>query len=153
MAEAAATASNREASQTQEEIPPTEEGAETVSVLDPTFLAFALPFALIIDVLDFFFEFGIVVSLIVGAPLILWMVWKAGKSSVGTQEIKQRQASRQAARAAARRALRRGILIFIAELIPLLNLIPFWTVAILLTLRVRERAPTRPQVGEVARRK
>lgn len=106
-----------------------------VSVLDIDFLLFALPFALLIDVLDFALSFGTIVTLIVGGPLIAWMAWRTGSSSIGRKEIQQRQAARQAARAGAKRALRRGVLIFIVELIPIVNLIPFWTIAILLTLK------------------
>jgi len=133
MAEATATLDSQNIPEEKEK---SEETKGTgVSVLDPDFLVFAFPFALLIDALDFAVSFGTIVSLIVGGPLIAWMVWRTGKSSIGSKEIRGRQATRQAARAASRRVLRRGILILIVELIPVLNLIPFWTIAVLATLR------------------
>ena len=112
-----------------------EERRGSVSILDIDFLVLALPYALLIDVLDFALSFGTIVSLIVGGPLIAWMVYRAGRSSIGRKEIEQRQAARQTARAAAKRMLRRGVLIFILELIPIVNLIPFWTIAIIFMLK------------------
>ncbi|MBI2113431.1 MAG: hypothetical protein HYT50_02540 [Candidatus Wildermuthbacteria bacterium] len=111
-----------------------------VSILDPDFLVFAMPFALIIDVLDFFLEFGTFVSLIAGAPLIWWMVARAGKT-VDVQDLKQKQAQQQAAKTAGRKALRRGIIVFVAELIPLLNLLPFWTITLFALLRNNTPVP------------
>lgn len=110
-------------------------GTRPVSILDIDFLVFALPYALLIDALDFALSFGTIISLIVGGPLIAWMVWRAGKSSVGRKDIKQRQAARQAAKTAGKKMLKRGVLIFIVELIPIINLIPFWTVAIIFMLK------------------
>lgn len=104
-----------------------------VHPLDPDFL-FVLFFAALIDILDFVFELGTLVNLVGGGLLIAWMTSKGGKVP-STKDIQQHQAQRQAAKAAVKKALRRGILIFIAELIPLLNLLPFWTIAVLAMLR------------------
>ncbi len=133
-----------------EETQPEEQEQEqrpVVSALDPDFLFMAF-LAIVIDVLDFLLEFGTIVSLILGAFFIAWMMWKTGQSISAQQLQKQhldKQAEQRAAKAAVRRALRRGILIFIAELIPLVNLIPFWTIFVFSALRAQNAVPSSRQ--------
>lgn len=122
--------------------------AGRVSPLDPDFLLFAVPFAFIIDMLDFVFEIGIVANLFLAIPLIWWMTKKGGQAP-GAQELQTHQAQRQAAKTASRRALRRGLLIFIAELIPLLNLLPFWLIAVFAMLR-QQNSPQPTQQAQEA---
>ncbi|MDP2665015.1 MAG: RDD family protein [bacterium] len=105
-----------------------------VSPFDPDFLLFALPFAFFIDALDFVFEIGIIVNLFLALPLIWWMSKKGGQAP-GAKDIQLHAQERQAAKAAGKRALRRGLLIFVAELIPILNLFPFWLIAVFAMLR------------------
>ncbi|MDO8577282.1 MAG: RDD family protein [Candidatus Wildermuthbacteria bacterium] len=105
-----------------------------VSPFDPDFLLFALPFAFFIDALDFVFEIGIIANLFLAIPLIWWMSKKGGQAP-GAKDIQLHAQERQAAKAAGKRALRRGLLIFVAELIPILNLFPFWLIAVFAMLR------------------
>ncbi|MBI1984701.1 MAG: hypothetical protein HYS60_01150 [Candidatus Wildermuthbacteria bacterium] len=109
----------------------------SVSPLDPDFLVMAA-LAILVDVLDWVFEIGTIVSLIIGGFFIWWLVKRTGQS-VSSQEVQaqhaQQQEQRQLARAGAKRALRRGILMFVMELIPLVNLIPFWTIFVFSALR------------------
>ena len=125
-----------------EEEPPKQ---ETFSAISPDVILFAVPFALTIDILDWFFDIGTIVSIIAGLPLIMWMVWRGGrleKAKEQVQKIRQRVASRSGRKAqaqimkrAARRVFRRGILVYVAELIPILNLLPFWLIAVFIVLR------------------
>ncbi|MDP3900981.1 MAG: hypothetical protein Q8Q38_01390 [bacterium] len=129
-----------------------EETQKGASILDPDVLIFALPFALLIDILDYVLEIGTVVSLIIGAPIILWMVWKAGNLSQAKSQVQQirsgeRRVAKRASKKLAMRALRRGVLVFIAELIPILNLFPFWLLAVVSTLRDSGKEPE-PQQEE-----
>src|SRR3989338_6997731 len=119
----------------QEEEEETEEETQAaqgnvVSALDPDFLIMAF-LALLVDILDWVLEIGTIVSLIIGAFFIWWLMWRTGRS-VNAQELQQqhmqKQEARQASKVAVRKALRRGILVFVAEFIPLINLIPFWIV-------------------------
>lgn len=120
----------------QEEEAQTAQGS-SVSALDPDFILMAF-LALVVDILDWVLEIGTVVSLIIGAFFVAWMTWRTGKS-ISTQALQQqhaqKQEARQTARAAVRRAFRRGVLVFVAELIPLINLIPFWIVFVMSALR------------------
>jgi uncharacterized protein involved in cysteine biosynthesis len=130
-----------------------EETAKRGSILDPDVLIFALPFALIIDILDFVLEIGTVVSLIVGLPIVLWMVWKAGNLNQARSQIQQirsgeRRAAIRTSKKLIMRALRRGILVFILELIPILNLIPFWLIAVANTLRDSEKESPQKEEGQ-----
>lgn len=119
------------------------------SFLDPDVLIFALPVAITIDILDVVLAMGVIANLIVGSPLILWMVWKTGKIEAGREQIQrvqqgpqeraefsQRQQERLAARrAATRRAWRRGILYFLGGLVPILSIFVLWTWAVISTVR------------------
>lgn len=108
-----------------------------VSAFDPDFMVMAF-LALVVDVLDWVLEIGTIVSLFIGAFFIAWLTWRTGRS-VNAQELQsqhtQQQEARQAAKTAVRKAVRRGVLVFIAELIPLINLIPFWIIFVLSALR------------------
>lgn len=106
-----------------------------VSIFDPLFWAM-LTLAFSIDVLDFVFEIGIVANLLLATPIIIYMT-KHGTQAPGAAEVQTQQMQRQAAKRAARRALRRGLVIFVAELIPLLNLLPFWLIAVFAMLRAQ----------------
>lgn len=114
-----------------------------VSPLDPDFLLMIF-LALVTDILDFALELGTIVSLIIGGFFVAWMTWRTGQS-MSAQELQRKHAAkqeeRQAAKIAARRVLRRGILMFVAELIPLLNLIPFWSIFVFSALRAQPAAP------------
>lgn len=121
-----------------------EETGKGGGILDPDVLIFALPFAILIDILDYVLEIGTIVSLIIGAPLILWMIWKAGNLSRAKSQVQQirsgqRAAARKASKKLLMKALRRGLLVFVVELIPILNLIPFWIIAVVNTLRDSEK--------------
>ena len=118
-----------------------------VSPFDPLFWAMVL-LAFLIDTLDFVFEIGIVANLFLAIPLIWWMT-KHGGQAPGATELQMRQAQRQAAKTAARKALRRGLLIFVAELIPILNLFPFWLIAVFAMLR-QQGAPRPTQQAQEA---
>lgn len=119
-----------------------------VSALAPDFMIMAF-LALLVDILDFVFEIGTIVSLVIGAFFIWWLTWRTGRS-VNAQELQQQhmqqQQARRVAKTAVRKALRRGILVFVAELIPLVNLIPFWLVFVMSALREKpEAAAKTPQ--------
>ncbi len=108
-----------------------------------------LMFAIAIDILDVVFSIGTIVSLILGLPILAWMVWKTGKiqsaqeqvqrvrrKSQERAEFQQRQQQRLAERrAATRRAWRRGLLYFVGGLIPILNIFVLWTWAVITTVR------------------
>lgn len=119
-----------------------------ISPFDPGFLLFALPFAFFIDALDFVFEIGIVVNLFLAIPLIWWMT-KKGAQAPGAKDVQRHMQERQAAKAAGKRALRRGLLIFVAELIPILNLFPFWLIAVFAMLR-QQNSPQPTQQAQEA---
>ncbi|MDP2637217.1 MAG: hypothetical protein Q8P03_01240, partial [bacterium] len=118
-----------------------------VSPLDPDFLLFAVPFALLIDGIDFVFQLGIILNLFLGAPLIWWMT-KRGGQAPGAGDLQARQAQRQAARTAARRALRRGLIVFALELIPVVSLFPFWLIAVFAMLRQQSSPQPTQQLQE-----
>ncbi|MCH7828770.1 hypothetical protein IH982_02860 [Patescibacteria group bacterium] len=119
------------------------------SFLDPDVLLFALPFAVIIDILDVVLAIGVIVNLFIGLPLLAWMVWKTGRIEAGKEQVervrqgpqmrerfRQRQQARLSARrAATRRALRRGLLYFLAGLIPIVSIFVLWTWAVISTIR------------------
>jgi len=119
--------------------PQAKEGHPQGSFLDPDVLIFALPLALLIDILDVVLAIGVIVNLIVGIPLMLWMVWKTGElvnAKEQTQNIRQSQRQKQAARkVATRRAFRRGALYFIGGLIPIVSIFVLWTLAVINTVR------------------
>jgi uncharacterized Tic20 family protein len=104
-----------------------------VHPLDPDFLIFALPVALLIDILSFIPVLGTIVSFVLGGPLVLWMIKKGGQAP-------------GAKKAATKRALRRGIVVFVAELITFVNFLPLWTFTVLMMLRQKsEQEPASKQ--------
>ncbi|MFH1584826.1 MAG: hypothetical protein ABIB12_01730 [Patescibacteria group bacterium] len=122
----------------------TRDASSKTGVLSPDFLVFALPFALIIDVLDFVFDIGTVFSLLLGIPLVLWMVWREGRIKDAGAEIREiaqkrdeyvahrkaaKTGAKKVARQGGRRVLRRALFIYVAEAIPIVNLIPFWLIS------------------------
>ncbi|MDP2735571.1 MAG: hypothetical protein Q8P12_05190 [bacterium] len=135
--ETAAAAPAQNTQQPEEEAAP--QGQSQASFLDPDVLLFALPFAIIIDILDVVLAIGVIANLIIGAPLIFWMVWKTGRIEAAkeqVQAVRENMAQRQAARkVATRRALRRGIFYFIGGLVPVLSIFVLWTRAIVQTVR------------------
>jgi len=136
---ASTTLPNPQATQAQQtETTGQQEETARGSFLDPDVLVFALPFAGLIDILDVLFSIGTVATLILGAPLILWMVWKTGsiqEVKEKRQGIAERRAQRIAKQKATRRALRRGILYFLGGLIPFVNIFVLWTWAVISTVR------------------
>jgi hypothetical protein len=126
-----------------------------VSILDPDFLIFAAPLALLLDGLAYVFAFvdgGIiaaVVNIVFGWPLIVWM-WIKGKRMDEAKEEnatlsgappKQRGAARQARKArvpgkrASRRLMKRAIILYAGTAIPIVNFIPFWIIGLIMLLR------------------
>lgn len=131
---------------------------ERVSPLDPDFLVFVLPFALIVDTLDIIFEFAsfIVLPKIIGIAFDVftfaviggWIYWRVGRIVKSREEQKkalqktiakkgatlERQLAR-GLRSPLRRALTRAGITFLGEIAPLVGLVPFWTISVILTLR------------------
>jgi hypothetical protein len=70
----------------------------TVSPLAPDFLLFALPLAAFLDIFGFisiFISFGIagfIVSLVLGIPLVVWMVLKEGDVEAAKEHAEQLRA-------------------------------------------------------------
>lgn len=126
-----------------------EQGKTQGSFFDPDVLLFALPFAIIIDILDVVLAIGVIVNLIIGAPLLFWMVWKTGQVQAASEQVERvgrgpqeragfqaRQQQQLAARRkATSRAWRRGILYFLGGLVPILSIFVLWTWAIISTVR------------------
>ncbi len=147
MAELAAApigAPNQQTEQPEEK----EEEAPRGSFLDPDVIL-VLSLAVLIDILDVTVVLGWFLNLILGIPIILWMVWKTGRlwSAVEQgrrvhqaprlrQEFTQkRQQELAMRRLAARRAWRRALLFFLAGLVPILSIFVLWTWAVISTVR------------------
>ncbi|MBI1971394.1 MAG: hypothetical protein HYS52_00905 [Candidatus Wildermuthbacteria bacterium] len=96
------------------------------SFLDPD-VWLVLPVAVVIDVLDVVLGIGVIVNLIVGAPLIAWMVWKTGRLQPAKERVQKLRASRK--------ALRRGLLFFVGGSIPGVSIFFLWTLAVINTVR------------------
>ena len=108
-----------------------------------------LVFAVLIDILDVTLAVGPILSLIMGAPLLAWMVLKTNqlqsakdqvqrvrRKSEERAEFQQRQQQRLAERrAATRRIWRRGIFYFVGGLIPVVSIFVLWTWAVISTVR------------------
>ena len=119
------------------------------SFLDPDVLLFALPFAVIIDILDVVFAIGVIANLFMGLPLLFWMVWKTGQIQTAREQVQrvrrgpqermslqQTQQKRLAARRiATRRAWKRGLLYFLGGLIPIVSIFVLWTWAVVSTVK------------------
>jgi hypothetical protein len=132
-----------------------------VHVLDPDFLCFALPFALIVDLLDIFLEItgilvipkllGMIIDAIVFIALGGWMYWRTNQLAQTRKKQKeqlQKQLSQKSAKMEQQLAkgakgpfkkvfLRMGI-VLIGELLPFLGLVPFWTISIVSTLKAEK---------------
>jgi hypothetical protein len=132
-----------------------------VGILDADFVLI-FPLAVILDVLSYIllgFDGGViaaVVNLILGWIIMLWMIWRGKKLGEAKQEMQERMGSirerkgyrfgtrkRAAQRAATRgvdkrvsnRILKRAIIMFVGTSIPIVNLIPFWTIGMIMMLR------------------
>ncbi|MDP2637306.1 MAG: hypothetical protein Q8P03_01700 [bacterium] len=118
------------------------------SFLDPDVML-VMAVAVSIDILDITLAFGVIENIILGIPIMLWMVWKSGRMSAAAEQIQrirqapqlrqkfiQEQQQRLAARrVATRRAWRRGILYFLGGLVPVLSIFVLWTWAVISTVR------------------
>lgn len=71
-----------------------------VSPLDPDFLLFALPYAILLDIIGFIPVVGLVVNLIAAIPLMLWVIAKTKKGAEQFQEYQQQLQERQEQRQA-----------------------------------------------------
>lgn len=129
-----------EESPAEEALTPEPTSTNQISFLDPDFLLFAMPFALLIDIMDVVLQLGIFVNLILGAPLIMWMMARAGQT-IDVQDFRKNQAAKKASKAAVKSAFRKGLLVFILELIPIVSVFFFWTITIFLTLRSNSSVP------------
>lgn len=123
------------------------EEIKKVSPLDPDFLLFALPLAALIDILDFVLEIGMIPSFLLGGILIWWYTKRTGQE-VDKEQLKEdyqlRQQRQRASKAAARSTLRRGIIMFVAELVPFLNLVPFWLIFVVSSLKQKPQPAKEP---------
>jgi len=137
------------------------EAAEKVRVnpLDPDFLCFALPFAIIVDAIDIILELtsifilpkavGIVMDIITFAIIGGWIYWRTGRISKSREEQKkalqkqitqkagkmQQQLAKGTVKGPLRKTLTRTGITLLGELIPFVGLVPFWTISVILTLR------------------
>lgn len=130
-----------------------------VHPLDPDFLAFALPLAIIFDLLDIIFELtsvfvlpkavGVALDVFTGLIIGGWIYYRTGKIIKSREEQKkalqraitkrgaalQQQLTKGVIKSPVRRALTRAGIAFLGEIIPLVGLIPFWTISVISTLR------------------
>ncbi len=135
------------------------EQTERVSPFDIDFLCFALPFAIIVDVIDIVLEItsilvipkvlGMAMDVVTFAIIGGWIYWRTGniiksrekqkealQKKMGQQATKmQQQLAKGAAKGPLRKTLTRAGVAVIGEIIPFVGLIPFWTISVLLTLR------------------
>jgi len=125
-----------------------EQERSRVHPLDPDFLIFALPLALIFDAIDIILEatailvvpklLGMLFDVFVFALLGGWVYWRTGKiekAKSGQERYKmQGQVSRKVQRVFLR-VLRRVGLVFLAELIVFIGILPLWTIMVISTLR------------------
>lgn len=136
-------------------------GKSRVHPLDPDFLVFAMPLALLLDVLSYIFmglDAGIIAAIaniVLGGLLVLWMVKRgmrldqakemyqqavqtARKGRAGFQgrrEAAQQMATKRMGGKASKRFLKRALIMYVGESIPILNFIPFWLLGVVLMLR------------------
>ena len=147
-AEAAAIGAAIEPEDTAEESENQETSGGIGNFLLPDVIV-VLAAAVIIDILDVVLSLGVIVNLILGAPILFWMVWKTGQIQSAQEQVQrvrrapqeraefqQRQQQQLAARrAATRRVWRRGILYFLGGLVPILSIFVLWTWAVISTVR------------------
>ena len=106
------------------------------SLMDPDAIM-ALLYAVVLEALDFLPVIGSSASLILGIPLIAWMVWKSGKISSAQEAFGRRSdaLAKRAVKRAGRRALGRGAVSYVIEGIPLVSTFtPLWIVSVVLTV-------------------
>lgn len=135
-----------------------------VHFLDPDFLVFAMPFAVLIDLVDIILELtsfvvipkllGMVADVVTFAIIGGWMYWRTGrmadakkqqqeqmgkklaeKASQLSKKAKKQVAQKVVAKQASKKVFARMGLVLIGELIPFVGLIPFWTISVISTLR------------------
>jgi hypothetical protein len=130
-----------------------------VSPLDPDFLLFALPFALLVDIIDIILELTsiLVIPKLIGWAMDAftfviiggWIFYRTGKiiksrqkqqealqKKMGQQATKmQQQLAKAVAKGPLRKTLVRAGATLIGELIPFVGLVPFWTISVILTLK------------------
>lgn len=134
-------------------------GTERIFPIDPDFLLI-LGLAVVIDLTDIFLEIlgmaglgipkgvGIAMDGFSFALIGGWIFWRTNKMVKKKREVIQalkktiekraaglRRQVTKAARSPLRRVLLRGGAALVGELIPLVGLIPFWTITVILTLR------------------
>ena len=130
-----------------------------VHPLDPDFLVFALPVAMIFDALDIILELtavfvipkiiGIVIDAFVFIVISWWMYTRvkriaqtreqmkkgaAQKLQKGQQKLQQ-QLAKSVQRGPLRKVLLRGGITLLGELVPFVGILPFWTITVFSTLR------------------
>jgi Ca2+/Na+ antiporter len=95
--------------------------------------------AVVVDILDVTLAAGVIVSIILGIPFILWMIWKTNKLEDARDQIQKLKRSPQqkaaARKAFTKKALRRGLLYFAGGIIPVVSIFFLWTLAIINTVR------------------
>ncbi|PIV42530.1 MAG: hypothetical protein COS26_02010 [Candidatus Nealsonbacteria bacterium CG02_land_8_20_14_3_00_40_11] len=130
-----------------------------VSPLDPDFICFALPFAIIVDAIDIILELtsvfilpktvGIIMDIITFTIIGGWIYWRIGRISKSREEQKRAfqkqlaqkstQMQQQLAKGITKGPLRKTFIrvgaTLLGELIPFVGLLPFWTISVILTLR------------------
>lgn len=130
-----------------------------VHPLDPDFLVFAMPFAMLVDAIDIILELtsvfiipkliGIVIDIFVFVVISWWMYTRVKRIAQTRDQMKkgaaqklqkaqqkmQQQVAKAAQRGPLRRVLTRGAVVLLGELIPFVGILPFWTIAVFLTLR------------------
>ena len=127
-----------------------EQERSRVHPLDPDFILFAFPLALLVDAIDIVLELTsfLVVPKVIGllldfGTLIIlgaWMYWRIGKlaKTKRRQQQDMRRSIRQgrtAVRGPLRKVLLRLGLASIVEIIPLIGILFAWTVMVISTLR------------------
>lgn len=137
--------------ETQQPQPAVSEEKETTlqgSFLDPDVML-VMAIAVSIDILDFTLAFGVIENIILGIPIMLWMVWKTGRAWAAVEQvqrirqapqlrqkfIQEQQQRLLARRMATRRAWRRALLYFLGGLVPILSIFVLWTWAVISTVR------------------
>lgn len=121
--------------------------ASTLSALSPDFLLFALPLAALLDVfglISIFISFGVLgffVSLVMGIPLVIWMIIREGEIEniqERMNEIKSPGANRQATQRRIQRSMaRKGARKFLIKIVlgSLLVFLPYWLWSVFSILR------------------
>ena len=129
----------------QQQAQQAEQERSRVHALDPDFLLFALPFAVLVDAIDIVLELtsfliipkllGLVLDAFTLFILGWWMYWRLGKIQ---NTKRQQQAARKGGavvRGPLRKVLVRVGLVSIIEIIPLVGILFAWTVMVISTLR------------------